>query len=117
LEFREERGWSFAWDHLMSAEEMRFKYHHYLETFFEEPSLGREFDLLKIEFCWRRARGCEIDFQNEGFKILKHLRQNKNSNQNLRDQLRSQIGLAWPSGSVLEDITVHQLGSEFSLQL
>ncbi len=112
LSFREERAWSFFWDHNLSPEEMNFRYVHFLEAF---PKTQDEFDLLKIEFSWRRVQGCETDFRHEGFKILKDL--SIKNHVELRERLQGQVGLRLESGSDLSEVVLHYLSSDSRISL
>lgn len=112
VEFREERSWSFAWSNEQAEDTMTIKYQHYLEAFALQPE---DFGLLKIEFSWLRAAHSEIDFQHEGFKILKNLAP-KNPSQ-LREQLQAHRGMFLSDGSSLASVTLHYLGEDFELTL
>lgn len=112
LEFREERSWSFSWSHHMTAEEMDFSYTQFMEAFPHSPEI---FDLLKIEFVWRRQQGSEEDFQHEGFKILKGLTARDFAT--LHEQLRLHAHFKLSSGSSLQAVTIHHMGGDFSVQL
>ena len=112
LEFREERSWSFSWNHQMPAEELSMKYNHFMEAF---PLTASEFDLLKIEFKWRRQQNCEADFHHEDFKILKPLVPRDHGH--LHRLLKEKIGTKLASGSFLESIQVHHLGGRYSVEV
>ncbi len=112
LEFREERGWGFAWNHLQSPEILTLKHTHFLEAFLTDPV---EAALIKVEFVWQRARDCETDFSHEGFKVLKILAAKSFSD--LCERLALHKGGELDSGSVLSEIHLHNLSKQFSLSL
>ncbi|MBO9666607.1 MAG: hypothetical protein J7501_07310 [Bdellovibrio sp.] len=112
LEFREERGWGFAWQHHQSPEEITVKHSHFLEAFVQDP---KEFGLLKVEFEWLRKANCETDFAHEGFKILKGL--SAKNFEELCAFLEKSKGLKLPSGSFLANIKIHHLSRKFTLAL
>jgi hypothetical protein len=112
LEFREERGWGFAWNHLQSPQELAIKHSHFLEGFLADPV---DAALLKVEFVWQRQPECEVDFSHEGFKILKIL--SAKTFEDLCAKLALHKGGELESGSVLSEIHVHNLSKQFSLAL
>lgn len=111
LRFREERGWSFSWDSQLPADEMNFSFSHYLESL----SSSERFDLLKLEFEWRRQPSCESDLQHEGFKILKEVSQVPAAD--LRPKLHESLGYLLKSGTSLVRIHIHHLGEGYRLSL
>ena len=83
---------------------------------FQELGEGiSEFDLLKIEFKWRRQQNCEADFHHEDFKILKPLVPRDHGH--LHRLLKEKIGTKLASGSFLESIQVHHLGGRYSVEV
>lgn len=112
LEFREERSWSFSWDHEMPVEELSMKYNHFMEAL---PLIPSESDLLKIEFKWRRQQNCDADFHHEDFKILKPLAPRDHGH--LHSLLKEKLNTKLASGSTLEAIQVHHLGGKFSVEV
>lgn len=100
LQFREERSWSFSWDHKQSPEEMTFTYSHFLEAF---PKFPEQFDLLKLDFSWKRIANSEMDFRHEGFKILKDL--TPKTHLELRESLQKKVG------NELLSVAIHYLSS------
>ncbi|WP_246845950.1 hypothetical protein [Bdellovibrio sp. ZAP7] len=112
LEFKEERGWGFAWNHDQSPENLLIKHTHFLEGFLTDPS---EASLCKVEFVWLRTPDCETDFAHEGFKVLKVLAA-KNF-QDLQTKLSLHKGGELDSGSILVEIHIHNLSRAFSISL
>jgi hypothetical protein len=112
LDFREERGWGFAWDHLQSPVEMMVKHSHYLEGFLADLDQAA---LCKVEFVWLRTQDCETDFAHEGFKILKNLA--AKSFEELQAKLALYKGGELDSGSFLAEIHVHNLSKGYALTL
>lgn len=112
LDFREERGWGFAWNHLQSPVEMMVKHSHYLEGFLVHPE---EASLCRVEFVWLRTQDCETDFAHEGFKILKNL--SAKSFEELQTKLALHKGGELDSGSFLAEIHIHNLSKGYSLTL
>ncbi|UYL07637.1 hypothetical protein B9G69_011325 [Bdellovibrio sp. SKB1291214] len=112
LDFREERGWGFAWNHLQSPVEMLVKHSHYLEGFLAVPE---DASLCKVEFVWLRTQDCETDFAHEGFKILKNLAA-KNFEE-LQSKLALHQGGELDSDSFLAEIHIHNLSKGYSLTL
>lgn len=109
LEFREERLWSFG---LNLKNEWTYKSTHFLEAFLTSE---QDFDILKIEFHWKRGPDCETDLQHEAFKILKGL--HPKGKMDLYKQLQGHLGFLLESGSELKGLDVHHLGEAFSLSL
>ncbi|WP_413295440.1 hypothetical protein ACLSU7_18825 [Bdellovibrio sp. HCB185ZH] len=112
LDFREERGWGFSWNHLQSPVEMMVKHSHYLEGFLAAPE---DASLCKVEFVWLRTQDCETDFAHEGFKILKNLVA-KNFEE-LQAKLALHKGGELDSGSFLAEINLHNLSKEYKITL
>ncbi|WP_255490320.1 hypothetical protein [Bdellovibrio sp. KM01] len=112
LDFREERGWGFSWNHLQSPEDLMIRHTHFLEGFLVDPS---EASLCKVEFVWLRAPDCEVDFGHEGFKVLKVLA--AQTFNELCAKLALHKGGELESGSVLSEIHVHNLSKNFSVAL
>lgn len=112
LDFREERGMGFSWNHQQSPEELVIKHVHFLEGFLANAA---EASLLKVEFSWLRVPDCEADFSHEGFKILKILAA-KNF-EDLCSKLALHKGGELESGSYLAQIQLHNLSKGFTLSL
>ncbi|WP_413557587.1 hypothetical protein [Bdellovibrio sp. HCB209] len=112
LEFREERGWGFFWQHLQSPEHLVIKHSHFVEGFLTDTDNAA---LLKVEFEWMREPDCEGDFAHEGFKILKVLK-GKNLSE-LQAQLALHKGGELESGSSLSQIHIHNLSKGYSVRI
>ncbi|WP_413584615.1 hypothetical protein [Bdellovibrio sp. HCB274] len=112
ISFREERGWSFSWQHLQSPQEMTVTQPHFLEAFLQNTA---DFGLLKVEFAWNRVADCEADFSHEGFKILKTI--SARSVSELADKLAPLKEFRLSSGSSLQEIHIKHLSWQYCLSL
>lgn len=110
LTFREERGWSFAWNSELNDGQMLFTYAHFIETL---PPEG-EFDLLKIHFTWLRQVECQEDYQYQGFKLLKSYQVLQAPE--LPQKLFSLVGHTLHSGTKLQAVQIIHVGQQFALQ-
>ena len=112
---REERGLSLVWDKSLPEDQFDIKYFHFLEAF---PQRLADFDLLKIEFCWRRQSLCHLDLQHEGFKILKSVQSaNIQKMSDLRQVLRQSLKSQLSSGSLLQGISIYSLVAGYKVEL
>lgn len=112
---REERGLSLVWDKSMPDAQIEILYLHFLEAF---PQRFAEFELLKIEFCWRRPSSCHLDLQHEGFKILKSIQDtNLQKMSELRQVLRQSLKYQLPSGSLIQGISIYCLVAGYKVDL
>ncbi|WP_413574975.1 hypothetical protein ACLVWU_12035 [Bdellovibrio sp. HCB290] len=112
IDFREERGWGFSWQHLQSPQEMTVRHAHFLEAFLQSSA---DFGLLKVELAWARVADCEADFAHEGFKILKTLSARSLSELTLKLAPLKETRLS--SGSYLQEIHVRHLSDQYTLTL
>lgn len=109
LHFREERGWSFAWNSAMSPQEMIFQNSHYIE------SLPREghFDLLRVHLEWRRQPHCEADYAHESFLLLKSL--THTTAEDLHKKAAALVGHQLESGTSLQRVHLDHLGESYKV--
>lgn len=108
LSLREERGWSLHWNKQASSGNFLWTYSYFLEAL---PFSMEQFDLMKVELRWLKSGNCSFDLQSEGVQVIKRLQHQKpKSMAELRQGLHQFINLKLPSGSCLQEISIHSLG-------